>query len=182
MFNKLEKILKDIKGNVLTIGIDNKLIDLALKNEQINLYAIYSNDSNLPSFNRQKNKRKTNKGKSINIKKLRKYINKKTVDYLLINMDEVYKYSKYLIKDSIFLNRNTIYLYFSSESKIIDKDILLKRYNRYNVSIEITEFKNSCLLKIDASNSKNNWFKDKIYFIRDTLYNIAEFIGNLLIS
>ncbi|MDO4963565.1 MAG: hypothetical protein Q4E75_05700, partial [bacterium] len=75
MFKKLESIIKNLKGNVLVIGIDDKLISYFDKNNFVNLYSIYSN--NLSSSNNifsKKKKRKTNKGKSINIKKLKKYI------------------------------------------------------------------------------------------------------------
>lgn len=181
MFNKLEKIIKNIKGNVLTIGIDDKLVNVALKNESINLYSIFSNKNDNRIFKR-KNKKDTNKGKTINIKKIRKYINKKSSNYIIINFDEVFEYSKYIIKDTIYVNNNTIYLYLSNDLRNIDKDTLIKRYKRYNVNIEVYEYKNSCLLKIDTSKAKNNWFKDKMYFIKDSLYNVAEFIGNLLIS
>ena len=46
MFNKLEEIIKKAKGNVLVIGLDDKLIDKFEKNNKVNLYAIYSNNDN----------------------------------------------------------------------------------------------------------------------------------------
>lgn len=178
MFNKLEEIIKELKGNVLTICLDEKLMKYAYTNNKINLYSI---DSNVPSgvFGRKKNKRKTNKGKMINIKKLRKYIKKKSVNHMFCNMNEMFSYYKYFIKDSIYLNNNKLYLYFD---KNIDKELIVKNYKRYNVKIDEVEYKNGYLLVIDNKNSKTNLIKDIIYFIKDTLYNIAEVIGNLLIS
>lgn len=178
MFNKLEEILKEIEGNVLTVCLDEKLMKFAYNNDKINLYSIESN-INSGLFGRKRNKRKTNKGKTINIKKLRKYINKKSVKHMFCNMNEMFNYYKYFIKDSIYLNNNKLYLYFD---KNIDKELIIKNYKRYNIKIEEIEYKNSYLLIIDNTNSKSNLSKDIIYFIKDTLYNIAEAIGNLLIS
>ena len=98
---------------------------------------------------------------------------------MFCNMNEMFNYYKYFIKDSIYLNNNKLYLYFD---KNIDKELIIKKYKRYNVIIEEVEYKNSYLLIIDNTNSKSNLLKDIIYFIKDTLYNIAEAIGNLLIS
>ena len=60
--------------------------------------------------------------------------------------------------------------------------MIIKNYNRYKVEIEFTEYKNGYLIIVNNTQSKNNYFKDKIYFIKDTLYNIAETIGNILIG
>ncbi len=177
MFNTLEEIIKKTKGNVLSVCLDEKLMNAFKNNNKINLYSIDS-DSSSNIFNR-KNKRKTNKGKTINIKKLRKYINKKSVDYMFCNMNEMFGYYKYFIKDSIHLNNNKLYIY---AEKNIDKDLLIKNYKRYNVKIECTEYKTGYILTIDNTKSKNKYIMDKLYFIKDTFYNIAEFIGNLLIN
>jgi len=179
MFNKLEEIIKNVEGNVLSVCLDDKLMDGFKNNNKINLYSIDSNKSTGLSINKNKKKRKTNKGKIINIKKLRKHINKKSVDYLFCNMNEMFNYYKYFIKDSIYLNSNKLYIY---ADKNIDKDLLIKNYKRYNVDIEYTEYKTGFILIIDNTKSKNNFIKDIVYFIKDTFYNIAEAIGNLLIS
>ena len=182
MFNKLEEIIKKVEGNVLSVCLDDKLIAGFENNNKINLYSIDSDkkpNSFVDKKNNKKNKRKTNKGKTINIKKLRKYINKKSVDYLFCNMNEMFKYYKHFIKDSIYLNNNKLYIY---AEKNIDKDLLIKNYKRYNVDIEYTEYKTGFIIVVDNTNSKSNFIKDILYFIKDTLYNIAEAIGNLLIS
>lgn len=177
MFNKIEKIIQKTEGNVLVICIDDKLLNAFEKNNKVNLYSIYSNKFTGSLF--KKKKRQTNKGKTINIKKLRKYIKRKSVDYLICNIDDVKEYYKYVIKDTIYLNNNKLYLYSSNE---VDKEFIIDKYKRYNVNIEVNEFKNGYLLIIDNANSKNNCFKDILYFIKDTFYNMAEAIGNILIS
>lgn len=177
MFNYLEDKIKNVKGNVLTVCLDNKLMDAFENNKKINLYAIESNQNY--SFFNKNSKRKTNKGKTINIKKLRKHINKKSVDYMFCNMNEMFKYYKYFIKDSIYLNNRILYLYLDKNE---NKDLILKNYKRYNIEIEVKEFKTGYVIIINNKNSKTNFIKDKFYFIKDTFYNLAEIIGNLLIS
>lgn len=178
MYKKLDEILKNLKGNVLTIGLDDKLISSFDKNNKVNLYAIKSNKTP-NSFIRSSKKKNTNQGKKINIKKLKKYINKKSVDYLICNVNEIMDYYKYIIKDTILLNNNKIYLYFNKD---IDKNFIVNKYKRYNVKINTTEYKNGYLIEIDNKNGKNNFIKDKFYFIKDTIYNVAEMIGNILIN
>lgn len=178
MFNKLEELIKKCEGNVLSVCLDDKLINLLNDNKKVNLYSIESN-TNVSFFKKKKSKRSTNKGKNINIKKLRKYLNKNSVDYMFCNMNEMFSYYKYFIKDSIYLNRKTLYIYANND---IDKELLIKNYSRYNTKIECTDYKNGYILTIDNKNSKTNLFKDILYLIKDTLYNIAEAIGNLLIS
>ena len=177
MFKKIEDIIKKLEGNVLVISINDELINTFNKNNKVNLYSINSNKGN-GIFSKSK-KRTTNKGKTINIKKLRKYINKKSVDYIICNMEDVMGYYKYLIKDTIYLNNNTIYIYSSNK---VDKDFLIKKYKRYNVEVDVTDYKNGFIITINNKNGKTNFFKDKLYFIKDTLYNFAEFIGNILVS
>lgn len=177
MFNKLEEIIKKSEGNVLSVCLDDKLMEAFNNNNKINLYSIDSNKPN--GFFNKKSKRKTNKGKIINIKKLRKYINKKSVDYMFCNMNEMFHYYKFFIKDSIYLNNNKLYIY---AEKNIDKDLIIKNYKRYKTSIEYNEYKSGYIIIVDNTKSKTNFIKDIFYFIKDTLYNIAEIIGNLLIS
>lgn len=177
MFKELEKIIKKCEGNVLTIGIDNKLLDIFDKNNKINLYAINSNTEK-GLFHKSK-KKTTNKGKTINIKKLRKYINKKSVNTIICNMEEIMDYYKYIIKDTIYLNNKDIYIYSTNN---IDKDFIIKKYKRYNVEIKSTDYKNGYIIHIDNTNGKNNFIKDIFYIIKDTFYNVAEFIGNVLVS
>ena len=186
MYKRLEELIKKTNGNVLAICLDSKLMDELDKKDKINLYSLTSNEQSDRVFGaisrKKKDKpkyKKNNKGKNINIKKLRKVINKNSVDYIFCNMDEMIDYYKYFIKDSIYISNGKIYIYFK---KKIDKEFIISKYKRYNVKIKDTEFKNGYLLEIDASKARNKFFKDKLYFISDTMYNIAEFIGNLMIS
>ena len=178
MYKYLLDIIKKLEGNVIGIGIEDKLLDGFNRNNRVNVYTI---DKARPAFGIGKSKkRKTNSGKTINIKKLYKYFKKYSVDYIICNIDEVNDYLKYFIRDSIYLNRKKLYLYGKKDT--IDIELLKKRYNRYKVNIEIKEFKDSILLIVDTSNSKTNFIKNKLYFLSDTLYNLVEFISNVLVS
>ena len=84
MFNRLESVIKNLSGNVLVIGLDEKLIEKLNHNNNINLYSISSNKST--STTKKSKKRITNNGKTINIKRLRKYINKKSTNYIICNI------------------------------------------------------------------------------------------------
>ena len=181
MKNKLKDIIKSFDGNVLAIGIDDNLVELLNKKKSVNLYSInrFPSGGNLNHKSKKKAKRTTNKGKYINIKKLRKYITKKSSNYLICNMDEIIEYYKYFIRDSIYINNNMIYVYLSND---IDPEFIIDKYKRYNVAITKITLKEGIILEINNMNGKNNKIKDKLYFIKDTFYNIAETIGNILVS
>ena len=178
MFNTLENIIKKCKGNVLAVCLDNKLMLQLNKNDNIGLISIESNRINGIGKKSGK-KKKLNGTKNISIKKLRKYINKKSVDVLFCNMNEMNDYYKYFIKDSIYLCNNTVYLYFTNE---IDVEFIENKYRRYKTKIESTKYKNGYIVKVDVSKAKNRWFKDKLYLLHDSLYNLIELIGNILVS
>lgn len=177
MYNKLEEIIKKASGNVLAVGLDDKLLNYFDKNNMVNLFSISSNKNSKTGV--KSRKKIFNNSKTINIKKLRKYINKKSVDILICNMNEMYDYYKYFIKDTIYLNNNVIYLYFD---KNIDKNFIINKYKRYNVDISFAEYKNGYILTINNKNGNTNFFKDIFYLLKDTFYNVAEFIGNILVS
>lgn len=180
MYKYLLEIIKKIEGNVIGVGLDDKLLDGFNKNNRVNVYTI---EKAKPSFGMgggKSKKRKTNSGKTINIKKLYKYFKKDSVDYIIGNIEEVNDYLKYFIRDSIYLDKKMIYLYGSKDK--LDIELLTKRYKRYKSNIEVKEFKDSVLLIIDNSKVKTNWFKNKGYYISDTMYNFVEFISNVLVS
>ena len=178
MFNKLEEIIKKCEGNVLAVCLDDKLMKQLNKNDNIGLISIESNRSrNL--VGKTSKKKKLNGSKTISIKKLRKYIEKKSVDILFCNMNEMNDYYKFFIKDSVYLCSGTVYLYFDND---IDLEFIENKYKRYNTKIESTKYKNGYIVKIDVSEAKNNYFKDKLYLLHDSLYNLIEFIGNILVG
>jgi hypothetical protein len=98
---------------------------------------------------------------------------------MIINVEEVEKILKTLIKDTVYVNRKDIY-YFSKHKTILEK--IEKRYNRYTNLTEITKYEDGYILKINTTNAINSFFKDILYYILDTLSNIADLIADILIS
>lgn len=178
MYKYLLEIIKKMEGNVIGIGMDQKLLSGFNKNKKVNVYTINSAPTNFGIISTKK--RKTNTGKIISIKKLYKYFKKRSNDYIICNYKEVDAYLKYYIRDSVYINKKAIYLYGSKED--IDVDLLIKRYKRYNVSVDIKEFKENILLILDTSNTKFSKIKNKFYYISDTAYNFIDFISNILVS
>lgn len=175
MFKYLLDIIKNMHGNILTIGIDEKLLNGFNKKNNVNVYTL---DRAKGIFGKSKN-RKDNKGKTINIKRLKKYFYKKSLDYIVIDYSEIKDYIKYVIRDIVSISNNKVYIYFNKDDDI---ELIIKRFKRYKASSNIKEFKDNFVVEIDSSNSKTNWLKNKIYYIPDTVYNIVDFISNVLIS
>ena len=96
MNRKLKNIIAKLEGRVLIIGFDD--VDLT---DCINNNTNIIDCDSLNLNNKAKGNGKL--GKTVNIKKLRKIYKKKKLDYIIVNMEAVEKYSKYFIKDSLYL-------------------------------------------------------------------------------
>lgn len=178
LINDLKNICKEISGNVITIGIDYKtVLDELDKNEKIvNLYSM--------QFNGKKRSKKKEKGKKrdkiVSIKKIRKIFKKKRIDYIICNIEDINRFLRTFIRDSVYINKEKLYIYGSKNN--IDLELIEKRYNRYNVTINITEYDKDVLVEIDNTKAFNNALKDIFYNVVDILYSIYNAIGDLLIN
>lgn len=176
MNKELKKIFSKLSKSVVGIGLDDELS-----------YTLESNDNilELDIINIEKKKKgklnnKTkNKSRKINIKKLKKIYNKKSVEYVICNYEVIKKYFRYFISDSIYMNNNKLYLYGTSMEDIKE---IKKKYKRYNTLIKVTDEKKYFIIEIDNKESKNNFFKDKLYFIVDTYNYLVDIIGDFLIN
>lgn len=180
LINDLKSICKEVKGNVLTIGnLPSTVEDALEKNNCIENGYILVFDKHKKVKDKNKNKGK-NKRRNFSIKKLRKSFVKKSVDYIICNYNEVEKYMRFFVKDSVYINRGKLYIYgLKSEFTIDDIE---SYYKRYNTKINITEYTNEFLIEIDNSNAKNNWLKDKLYKIKDTIIYYINVLGDILIG
>lgn len=118
--------------------------------------------------------------KRFNIKKLKKIYKKKSIDTFIINLDEFDRYKKTLIRDSIYVCKSSIIIF--SENKDYDIDTIITRYKRYNSNSSYIECLDGFIIYIDCSNSKNRKFMNKLYYIKDCIYDIVETISNFIIN
>ena len=173
MKKELLSKLKKMKGNLLVIGtFDEKVIKIIEENDNITICnSLQSNDG----VGYEKTKRK---GKKVNIKRIRRVFKKKAIDYIICDLNELNKYLHYFIKDSIYLCKKEVI--FSGDINEDDLEVLTNRYNRYNVSLELKKDKTKFLLVIDVSKAKNNRFKDRLYFIKDSFSIFSNFMTDFL--
>lgn len=171
MNKELKKIIENLSGNVLGIGLDEKLTNYISSNE------------NILECNLLESKVKGKKGsffsrtKTIKIKKIRKVFKKKKVDYIICNYQDISKYLNTFVKDSVYINKNKLYFYGD-----VDIEIIKKKYSRYNTIIEIKNYKDSHIITIDNTKAKNNYFKDLYYRIADFFSNLIIVIGDILMN
>lgn len=170
MNKKLKEIINKLNNNVLVIDLDEDLLNLLEKNKNIVECVNLSSKGGKKKFS-------LSKSKTIKIQKIRKYFKKKKIDYIICNYDSIDKYLNTFVKDSVYLNNNKLYLFGN-----IDIDLIEKRYKRYNTKIEVYSFKNTYIVEIDNTNSKNNFIKDFLYQIVDVTNNILEIVGDILMG
>ena len=180
MNKELLKISKCLSGNVLGIGLkDDKLVDSLYNNDLIldlTLLDPYKKNNKKLSLK----KSSTKKMKSINIKKIKKKFKHKKVDFIICNNEDIKKYYRTFIRDSVYINKKILYIYGNKND--IDIEDIMNKYKRYDVKIELINFKDSFIIKIDNSNSDNIWLRDKLYYIYDTLVYIRDIIADGLTS
>ena len=174
MNEKLESILKDVSGQVVGIGIDNKkLVDTISKNKKVtNLFLLENNSS--------KNRFSFIKGKVITIKGLDKEFHKKRTDYLISHYEDIKPYLRHFIKNSIYITNKYIYIYGKYNKEQINS--IINKYKRYNVEINIDKYNSYFILKIVSSKAVNNYFKDKFYLFIDYISDLLLILEEVLVK
>ena len=161
----MKEEIRKLKGNLLLISNDEKLMNLIEKNKNITESYVLSTISS-----RKKSKLKC-KNKKIQINKIRKYFKKKSIDNIIVDYNLIKKYISCFVKNSIYLNKGNLYFYN------LDEDIDYK-YKRYNVKIE----KNKNFMKIDNTKSKNNFIKDNYYIFKDKKDKLLDILSDFITS
>lgn len=173
---KIYDITKCMSGNVLGIGVDEKITEILEQNNLVtncNLLNSYVKETNTKQGKKEKQKK-------IRLKKLRKIFKKKKVDFIICNIEEIKKHLKTFIKDSIYINKDMLYLYNIKDEELVEE--LIKKYKRYNTIVEKIKDKDTIILKIDNKNSKTNIIKDTMYLIIDTITQTLNLISDLLLN
>lgn len=178
----MKRILEDIKnfkGNVLCIGVtDKKILSSLKKNSKIGIYEL-SRDKPTRLFG-HKNRVKIHKGKTIRIKKFRKLFKKKSIEYLIIDLNSIFDHYKFVASNSVYICRKKIYIYGNSD--YIDAKLVAKKFERYKTTIERIQIHNEYLVVVDCSKAKYSFFKEKFYLIVDTFHNLGDMISYFLTS
>ena len=174
MKEELSKIINNLNGFVLCIGdFDDKLIDIFSKNKNITELEILTNTSKIS----RKFQKKGGYKKTIYIQKLRKKYKKRNVNYIICDYNNIEEFSKYFVRESIGVSNKEVYIV---GDKNLDVNLLKKRFGRYNTKMDEVDTKDGKILKVDVSKAKNNFIKDFFYLISDTLYNLSDYIGEVL--
>lgn len=164
-------MIKSLDGRVVAFGFKiDKFKSVLNSNNKILSFDV------LNGITKQKGKVKY-KDKTINIEKIRKIYKKKSIDYILIDVDIIDKYMIYLIKETIYIGKK-LYL-FGNAKKV---EYYIKKYKRYNIDVENKNVGNNKISKINIKNAKNNKIKDKIYIIKDKAENIIQLLSDALVS
>lgn len=176
ILKNLERIITNIEGKLICIGLnDDYLINKISNNTKI-LYCDLLN-SNSTSKSGKGKKKKT---KNLSIDDFKKYYKKKNINYSICNINDIKKHLPKFIPNSIYINNTCIYIYGNKDSYDFKK--LVKKYKRYNVEIDLKEEGDYCLLSINVKNSKNHFILDKIYFLLDSSEKLIEMISDLIVS
>ena len=171
----LLKEIKNMEGSIIGFGLTSEKIKEEIQNNnKINTCYLLDSSSN---FNKEKMKI-FNKGKTINIKKIKKVFKKKRIDNIIANIETINPFLKTFIRDSVYINKNKLYIYGTKENY----EIIIERYKRYTNDIEIKKEKNKFLIIINNSKTQNNKIKDIIYWWKDTFSAIADFLTLILVN
>lgn len=178
----MKRILSDIKnfkGNVLCIGVtDKKIMSLLNKNNKIGIYELSREKPR--RFFGSKKRMKISKGKTVKIKKFRKLFKKKSMEYLIIDLNSIFDHYKFIASNSIYVCCRKIYIYGNSD--YISAKMVAKKFERYNTKIERIQLDKEYLVIVDCKKAKYSYIKEKIYLIIDTFHNLGDMISYFLTS
>ena len=178
----MKRIIDDIhtfKGNVLGICIeDGRILSRIRKNKDI-VYHELERKKKISIFSKGK-KVNNKKGKSVRIKKFRKLFKPKSIEYVIINLDDMLDYYKYMASNSIYICKKKIYVYGNSEY-VTAKDVA-KKFERYTKNVEKIQDGTEYTVIVDCTNTKFKFFKEKFYIVIDTFCNLGDMISCILTS
>ncbi|MGE5455596.1 MAG: hypothetical protein ACM3O4_00610 [Ignavibacteriales bacterium] len=173
---ELVNITKKIKGSLVCFDVNNNnIIEAIRNNKKINDYYEFTFGGRVAPKMKSSISRK-----KYNIKKIRKYFKKKSVNYFIGDIRNLKKYFNSFIKNSINLNNDTIYLYGKNSDYEIDE--LRYRYERYGIKVKVKTDEEHFLLEINVKDAKAKILKNCKYRIRDNIYNLGEYISQILIN
>ena len=172
----MERKIKKLQGSVLGIGIqDENMLKAIDKNKKI----VFCDLLLSKDIDDNDEEGSSTRFKQIKFKKLKKYYKKNKIDTTIVNFESILPYYRSFIKNSVCITNKNIWIYSKEESEFLS--IYIKRFERYNVEVKKENKQNEVLYILNLENKKNYKFKI-FYYIYDLLYDIANFISDLLIN
>ena len=107
-----------------------------------------------------------------------KYFKKKSLNTIVCNFDIIKKFQRSFVPNSVYLNNGTLYIY--GQKKELEN--LKLKYQRYTKDISIEKADDFYIMKINNQNTKNNFFKDTFFKIKDFGSDVIELITDILIN
>ncbi|MBR1376567.1 MAG: hypothetical protein IJ565_02015 [Bacilli bacterium] len=170
MNEELNKIIKNIKGTLLIVGVNNSyILDTIYKNKKLD--GIYSLDRAKLFNKNEKN------AIPVKLKKIKKEF-KNNLDYMLCDVNGInIDLRKVLYNTYKLIDKKIIYYGMYDE---YDVDRIVRKYKRFGCVCNKKMYGDNFILSIDVHNIKVT--KLFLYKISDTFIDIIEGIGNLLVS
>ena len=169
----IEKI-KEIKGNIILIGIYDDLAFNAVDNNDKIENCMILNDKKFTYGDLDKTRGRI---KRYNMKKLRKTFKKKSIDNIIASYEEINNKMHHFIKNSVYITRGTLHIYCDKNDDI---DEIVRRYKRYNITAKEIDEQEYKIVEVNINNAKNKKIKDFFYTISDYMYIVTDFIGDIL--
>lgn len=167
--------IRQMQGSLIGFGITSEKMKQEIQdNDKINTCYLLDSTS---GFNKKKMKI-FSKGKTINIKKIKKVFKKKRIDNIISNYETIKPFLKTFVRDSVYINKNKLYIYGTKE----DYEDLIQKYKRYTDNIVVKKEKDYFIIIIDNKDTTNNKIKDIIYWWKDTFSSIADFLTLILVN
>ena len=174
MNKELFEIIKNLKGNVLAVGItDDIILDKINKNDNIKeLFTL-----NKPRLFEKKDKYYKKQSEKVKIKKLKKRFKNK-IDYVICDVNGINTGLKKVVNMTYSVVSKEAIYYGEFDEFEVDK--LKKRYERFAAKCDKKMYKEKFILKINMKNIKVThlaWCG-----IIDILVDIIDAIGSILLS
>lgn len=164
--DNLKKIIKELNGSLIGIGInDKKIIDVIGKNKKIvecNLLDCYTPETT-----------DLGKIKKLSNKKLRKKFKKHRTDNIICNLENIKEFKEKFVYDSIYIGKNKIYVFTPTIS-----DEIYRRYKRF-ANINLIKCSDGFIYEIEVT-KKLNKFNEFYYKLIDNVIDVIDIISNLL--
>lgn len=175
---KINDIAKHLKGSIMAIGIESKKVIETLENNPDIVGC-----GLLDCFDTMPIDGKKQRNKKIPLKKLRKKVGKKHLNTIICRISSIDGYWRYFIRDSIYMTKDEIIYYGKKEELSLEKEEFQKRYQRYkNVEVTFHEDDEGMMIKVKVNGAKRHIVLDKFYFIRDSLHQGVQLLGDYLVQ